>query len=271
MPTKQQARVHLIDTMRRVVDVLPQAMPELKAIPKRDTREPHHNQKDKLERQLHDVFMRRFAHQKRLLETRLPVFLGSKTVIDYTFLTDDNLDEGAESEEIIRLILVGAVDGIALFKDGVSIGVDWSKVNTAAAEWARKYVGELIKGIDQTTLDAVRQAVYNFVNTPGMTIGDVIGQLPFDEVRAWKIAITETTRAYAEAQKLAGEQLKEQFPDVKVVKQWFTNNDDLVCDICAPMNNEEVEMSETFSSGDDNPPAHVNCRCWMSTGTDING
>jgi len=73
---------------------------------------------------------------------------------------------------------------------------------------------------------------------------------------------------------LAGQDLKEEWPDVRVVKTWETNNDDLVCDICRPLNGVEVEIDEPFvndETGDefDCPPGHVNCRCWMDSTTDI--
>jgi hypothetical protein len=54
-------------------------------------------------------------------------------------------------------------------------------------------------------------------------------------------------------------------------KTWFTNNDDRVCDICGPMEGEEVASDESFSSGDDAPPAHVNCRCWVDYNTNLGG
>jgi hypothetical protein len=103
-----------------------------------------------------------------------------------------------------------------------------------------------------------------------MTIGDVMERLPFGEERALRVAVTETTRAYAEGEKLAGQQLKEEHPGVQVIKTWYTNADDLVCDICGPLDGAEALLDEDFiSAGEaiDAPPAHVNCRCWMSTST----
>ena len=40
--------------------------------------------------------------------------------------------------------------------------------------------------------------------------------------------------------------------------------------ICAPMDGEEIDEGGTFSSGDDGPPAHPRCRCWLDTRTRIN-
>ena len=73
---------------------------------------------------------------------------------------------------------------------------------------------------------------------------------------------------------MAGEQLAKEYPDVKVKKQWFTNNDDLVCELCGPLNGKEVDIDEPFYPPEDdyqdgNPPRHVNCRCWTTQYTDI--
>jgi hypothetical protein len=69
-----------------------------------------------------------------------------------------------------------------------------------------------------------------FIDTPGLTLGDIVSDLSdiFGVDRARMIAVTETTRAFAEGNRLAGLQLKEEYPDVKVIKRWYTNNDDKV-------------------------------------------
>ena len=121
--------------------------------------------------------------------------------------------------------------------------------------------------LDQVTLDVVRQAVDMFVSNPGMTIGDVVKILPFGEDRALKVATTEITRAYAQGQQMAGDKLKEEYPDVRVVKTWYTNNDDRVCDICGPLDGQTVDIDAEFDQDIYYPPAHVNCRCWQSTST----
>jgi SPP1 gp7 family putative phage head morphogenesis protein len=100
-------------------------------------------------------------------------------------------------------------------------------------------------------------------------MGDIVARLPFGEERAWMIATTETTSAYARGQRMAGEALRKEYPDVDVVKQWFTNNDDLVCPICGPLDGEEIDMDDDFTTGIADPPAHPNCRCWISYRTRI--
>jgi hypothetical protein len=43
--------------------------------------------------------------------------------------------------------------------------------------------------------------------------------------------------------------------------------DDDVEEICQDNEDEgPIPIGETFSSGDDAPPAHNNCRCWLEPG-----
>ena len=143
---------------------------------------------------------------------------------------------------------------------------------------AARYAGELIKGVDKTSLEMVRSAVSLFADKPGFTLADVMNQLPYDVARSERIAVTEITRAYAEANQIAGEELRDEFGDVPVVKVWFTNNDDRVCDICGQLDGQEISIDENFvyetKDGKKievaNPPGHVSCRCWTTTTTKIN-
>lgn len=242
------------------------------AIKRRDKREPGRLRKMAYEERIARIIRKRWKKQREKVEYILGLnFPGRKAAKPP--ITPDDIDD-PESEAELMLLLVSAYrHGVQLFEDATMIGMDYTLVNAEAVAWAKKYVGSLIKGIDDTTLEAVRNAVSMFADTPGMTLGDTMALLPFDERRAQTIAVTETTRAYAEAELEAGRALKKEYPDVRVVKQWFTSNDELsqTCDICGPMEGEEVEIDEPFSSGDYAPPAHPNCRCFIQQRTRING
>jgi SPP1 gp7 family putative phage head morphogenesis protein len=86
----------------------------------------------------------------------------------------------------------------------------------------------------------------------------------FGNNRALRIAVTETTRIYAEATQIYANELVKEYPGFKVIKRWYTNVDDRVCPICAPLDGMEVAHDEDFNDVE-NPPAHVNCRCWITT------
>src|SRR3990172_5230044 len=185
----------------------------------------------------------------------------------------ENILEEAEDEDevamLIQLRTKNTKDGINLFGQSTGIDIEYTLTNVEAATWARKYAKDFLKEIDGTTQDALQQAIIAFVETPGFTIGDVMDMLPYDEQRALRIAVTEVTRTYAQGQLMAGDQLKKEFPEVRVVKRWYTNNDDLVCEICAPLDGMELGIGEGFtteadkSAGLDSPPAHPNCRCFI--------
>ena len=44
-------------------------------------------------------------------------------------------------------------------------------------------------------------------------------------------------------------------------KRWITARDERTCNVCGPMNGLEIAWTMNFSTGDQMPPAHPNCRC----------
>jgi SPP1 gp7 family putative phage head morphogenesis protein len=44
-------------------------------------------------------------------------------------------------------------------------------------------------------------------------------------------------------------------------KRWITATDERTCPICQPMNRVEIPWTIPFTTGDQMPPAHPNCRC----------
>ena len=243
-------------------------LPPLKA---RDKREPGRKEKMEFEDRLQSIIVRHFGRQRRLIRDILEAnaFLQQKATPKINF--DDIYDDQDFITRLMRLFQDATKHGISLFGQTSKLQIDWNLTNLRAFEWAKKYTYDLVKMIDDTTRKLLQSAVSQFVNTPGMTIGDVMDMLPFDEQRAQTVAVTEITRAYATANQLAGEDLKKEFPDVRVVKHWFTNNDDRVCDLCGPLDGVEVEVDENFYDPDEysdgDPPRHVACRCWMNTTT----
>ncbi len=251
------ARANLVNVVGRIIAAL--------KAQQRDVREPGRRRKMEFERELSKSIQRLFARQAGRIRTAL--------VEGHPERKSDPMDFEPGDDELISEIMIMLMDaaraGVDLFAGNINLGLDTTATNTEAIAWARKYAFDLVREINDTTRTALQEIIAGFAATPGMTIGDVMGLLPFDESRALRIATTEITRAYAQGNQLAGEALKEQYPDVLVVKHWFTNNDDRVCEICGPLDGQEVEIDETFADGIDNPPAHVGCRCWTQTGTRI--
>lgn len=242
---------------------------EQHALKRRDKREPGRRRKEMMEDRLFAIISRYFREQKKAIREHLELWYPNRKANLPPYIPESIWENDKVKAALVKLLGQAIIDGIALFGETEKIGIDYTLINAEALEWARSYGYELIKGIDDTTRKAVEKAISSFVETPGMTIGDVVEMLPYNEKRALTIATTEITRTYAEGNAVAGDELKKQFPGVKVVEIWFTNNDDRVCDICGPLDGKEVELNQEFASGIMRPPAHVNCRCWTTTTTKL--
>jgi SPP1 gp7 family putative phage head morphogenesis protein len=195
-----------------------------------------------------------------------------KSTLQYNF--DDLLEDEEWLPSITRLMLQFVTEGIQISGQTIGIGIDYTLVNKDAAAWARKYAAKLVKQIDDTTKQVIRDAVGDFIDVPGTTIGDVIKRLPFDTQRAERVAVTEITKSYAQSNTILGHQMAQENPGVDVIRIWYTNRDSLTCPICAPLNGKRVKFGEPFDAengiyapGD----PHINCRCWDAVTTDISG
>jgi len=236
------------------------------ALKRRDTQEPGRKEKEDAEDKYFGVLRKYFAGQKQRITDRLSNFLIKVNPLDEYFWQQEN-DELVT--QLTKLLTESSQNGIALFGQLEKIGLDYSLSNQQAAEWASKYAFDLVKGINDSTRDTVSQAIQRFVNIPGYTLKDVINSLPYSDERALKIAVTEVTRAYSQGNLLAAQQLREEYPNVRVTKRWFTNNDDRVCPLCGPLDGKSVTIDKEFEKGIDAPPRHINCRCWISTSTEL--
>ena len=124
----------------------------------------------------------------------------------------------------------------------------------AVWEYVSRLAYELAWDLNETSQQMMIEALQRFMQTPGMTMGDLREGLAniYGEERANRIAVTEVTRAYVQGAHIGAEQLRSTGWDVREI--WRTSNDDLVCEICGPLNNADV-------TNGDRPPAHPNCRC----------
>lgn len=150
--------------------------------------------------------------------------------------------------------------------DGLS--ADWQLANNAAAEWARHYGFDLVRGITNTTRDRLQREIASFVQN-GETLGQLRERLAdvFGAARAKVIAITETTRAF-------GKGNREAWRESGVVngRRWNTNKDELVCPICLALDGQIVGLDEPFQHPTlgpiDGVPGHPGCRCWETPEVD---
>ena len=233
----------------------------------RDPAEPHRKEKMKFEKRLAELMQRIFDRQKETIRPQI-------AAAQYTKADDYDLEwTESEKKDFISLILEVYGDGLDMFRQEVFDGFSDEFINVGAQAAARKYAYDLIKimgqQLNQTTVDGIRDAISMFAE-PGVTIGDVMDRLPFNPARSLRIAVTEITRAYATATQEAGMEMQREFPDLTVIKTWYTNVDDRVCDICGPLHMTSVKIDDNWG-GIDNPPAHVGCRCFADYGTTLGG
>lgn len=159
---------------------------------------------------------------------------------------------GAVRPELEKIFL----DALDELLDEISFSLDWDMANSAAADWARTYGYELVGGINNTSRTMVQQAVADFFDQ-GLSIDDLRDKLSrvFGPVRAEGIAVTEVTRAVTESGKLMQKEMEAQ--GVRMVPIHNTSNDERVCPICVPRDQQEIKDGRYA-------PLHVRCRCWTS-------
>lgn len=140
--------------------------------------------------------------------------------------------------------------------DGLPFDVDWTLINRRAADFAETYTFDLVRGITDTSQQALQDAIGSYFEDD-WTMGDLGDALEsdFGPVRAEAIAVTEVTRAASEGEQAIATELEGQ--GIELVPVWQTNDDELVCEICGPRHGQVID-DEMY------PPAHVRCRCWTN-------
>ena len=138
---------------------------------------------------------------------------------------------------------------------------DETVIAREAVEWAQQYAYQLISGINVNTVALLRRTVSSFIETPGMTIGDLRRELTpaFGERRAQTIAVTETTRAFEEGHRTIQRELAR--GGLKRVRKWVAAGDEKVCELCGPETGLDGKTEDQWV-GTDGPPLHPGCRCW---------
>ena len=185
-------------------------------------------------------------------------------------IADGETIDLAELERLLQAEIMTELADVAtnqamLDAEGIGVGFELGEINAAASEWARQYAYDLVRDLTETTRKVVSNATTQFVDTPGMTIGQLRGLLKpaFGDIRAQMIAVTETTRAFSQGTNIYQEMLRG--AGVEMVRIWNTSADERVCPICGPLEGRpETEWASEFPTG---PPAHVQCRCFATLTT----
>lgn len=221
--------------------------------------DPHGEEKERYERRLARNVAKFFREQRGRLAVELSLQSGMPTLPGGNFWEDEN--------HLLAKVLQADLQAIANRFGNIELGeifrrkqVDPGGILEEAIKWAVEHAATLSAGINATTSKTVIAGLAEFFNTPGFTIGDLIDKLgpTFGPVRAQAIAVTEITRAAARGQSITTGLIRDEGYLLEEV--WNTNNDGLVCPICAPRHRQK--RGTVWS---DDPPAHVNCRCWVTT------
>jgi hypothetical protein len=192
---------------------------------------------------------------KRAADIAASVDLGFDPITDAVY--DDLLDVAADSG-VLALTSVGVERSEGL--------VD--QISARAVDYARRRSAALVsldgpKNIVDATRTAIRDAIAAGLDANLGTdaiADDIQGLTAFSTTRAGLIAETEVAMANG-AGKQEGWRAAES-TGLKLQASWQVSNDGDCCDDC--QDNEDaspIPFGDTFPSGDDDAPAHPNCRC----------
>jgi len=186
------------------------------------------------------------------------------------------MDWAEEKEQLFQILFPDVLDAVeegmlsAADAIGGGIELDWSMLNAWADEFARTYTYELVKDITEASQALLQEKIDAWIKS-GAHLDELIASLGdsglYGEYRAFMIATTEVTRAFAEGNLEAWKK-----SGVVTQIQWMTATDEVVCEICGGLDGSIIDLGEAGFEGyspneEPNmvecPPAHVNCRCWM--------
>lgn len=151
--------------------------------------------------------------------------------------------------------------GVQTARARMRIGGTFQIPNDKFKEFFAERDNYLIDGVDSTTKDQIVNQIVRG-KMQGMTNDEIAAQMAesMDEIassRADTIVNTEVANAMQQAEL---DTYQEQGIQQKT---WVTSEDELVCPVCGDMDGEVQNVDDEFSSGDDAPPAHPNCRCYI--------
>lgn len=141
----------------------------------------------------------------------------------------------------------------------VDLGIAWDLINPNVSAWASQYTAQVVSQISQTSMAGFLEQF-----EPWMQSGDPLQSLInalepyYGPVRAEMIAVTETTRAYAQ-----GNLAVWQATGMVEGYNFMTAEDDLVCPLCDGRDGAASRNPHSLNDYEDMPPRHVRCRCWI--------
>lgn len=187
--------------------------------------------------------------------------------IEHAVITDPALQ--AAVQVIAENALVGGAHSAEL---DLSVDASFTLANPEAVTWLTKYGAQRVAGIDDVTRGYLRTIVTNAADEgwsyqrTAAAIKDRFVQfavgVPQEHIRsrAELVAVTEVGEAYEKGASIVAAGLQAQ--GLVIEKSWLDVGDEAECPECEG-NAEDgwIGEDDSYSSGDDEPPAHPACRC----------
>jgi SPP1 gp7 family putative phage head morphogenesis protein len=172
-------------------------------------------------------------------------------------------EEETAMAALLLYLLLGAVERsiahqVVHVMTPAGLGIS-DAVNARAGAWAEKHALKLAKGLTKTSKEqATRRITAWFAEGSGdmNRLRQSLGQIISPQWRADMIAQTEVTRAWSEGL----HQVANEYDEI-IGYEWFTQQDERVCIVCAPLHEKRRKKGEFYPGGYYAPPAHPRCRC----------
>lgn len=180
------------------------------------------------------------------------------------WINDDNWDD--EDQNLAQTLEPAASSlynlGIAAAQKQYGVDLGLGQDSSPQAKFLQNYLIPVASDINDTTKKWLTDQIKTSIAL-GESKDQLIERLndTLDNVsRARTIAQTESIRSFAQGRLDVGKEIG------ITTKEWDTTFDP--CPECADLDGEQVDINDTFSNGDDAPPAHPNCRCSIQLITD---
>jgi len=200
--------------------------------------------------------------------------LDLQTILDqhHETLTAEWVGDAKNPGSLQALVLAGMVAGNKALSTGnaarpqratpsIQFAASFDVLSAEALSFVKQYAFNLIRGIDETTIGLVRQAISDGI-TNGQSLdvtAQVLDEIFHDSDRARVIAGNESLRAYN-----AGAFARWQNAGVTQAK-WLTVRDSHICPICLRLNGQVANIvtgwTDPATGAIYRELAHVSCRC----------
>lgn len=160
-----------------------------------------------------------------------------------------------------------AVDAVKEALAGIGVNLSSNlvdQVNQRAVSAARDRAADLVSEITEATRNMIRDAIADGLDQNigrDAIVHNIADGGAFDDDRAELIADTEIARANSTGALEGYKGARDS--GVNVMKSWLLGSE--ACDDCRENADAgPIDLDDDFTSGDDAPPAHPNCRCALS-------